>query len=115
MQKGSKSGGGQGSPDRAAEEQATTRGERGFERASRAEILYVHCLRFLSGPFYIVAERSTEDNEAMKALRFGLTAGAATPAVVAVALPRSGGAEQRRKDVASLAYIAEVEGAACMS
>ena len=55
MQKGSKSGGGQGSPDRAAEEQATTRGERGFERASWAEILYVHCLRFLSGPFYIVA------------------------------------------------------------
>ena len=54
MQKGSKSGGGQGSPDRAAEEQATTRGERGFERASWAEILYVHCLRFLSGPFYIV-------------------------------------------------------------
>ena len=54
MQKGSKSGGGQGSPDRAAEEQATTRGERGFERASRAEILYVHCLRFLSGLFYIV-------------------------------------------------------------
>ena len=54
MQKGSKSGGGQGLPDRAAEEQATTRGERGFERASRAEILYVHCLRFLSGPFYIV-------------------------------------------------------------
>ena len=56
MQKGSKSGGGQGLPDRAAEEQATTRGERGFERASRAEILYVHCLRFLSGPFYIVVD-----------------------------------------------------------
>jgi hypothetical protein len=54
MHKGSKSGGGQGSPDRAAEEQATTRGDRGFERASRAEIIYVHCLRFLSGLFYIV-------------------------------------------------------------
>ena len=59
MQKGSKSGGGQGLPDRAAEEQATTRGDRGFERVSRAEILYVHCLRFLSGLFYIVSsERS---------------------------------------------------------
>jgi hypothetical protein len=56
MQKGRKSGGGQGLPDRAAEEQATTRGERGFERASRAEIIYVHCLRFLSaGLFYIVS------------------------------------------------------------
>jgi hypothetical protein len=54
MPKGSKSGGGQGLPDRAAEEQATTRGERGFERASRADILYVHCLRFLSGLFYTV-------------------------------------------------------------
>jgi hypothetical protein len=34
----------------------------------------------------------------MKALRFGPTAGAATPAVVAAALPRSGGAEQRWAD-----------------
>ena len=76
MQQGRKSSGGQGLPDRAAEEQATTREKnmvrkgfqgriflrdcfrfspgtayivRGFERASRAEILYVHCLRFLSG------------------------------------------------------------------
>ena len=56
MQKGSKSGGGQGLPDRAAEEQATTREERGFERASRAEIIYVHSLRFSSGLFYIVTE-----------------------------------------------------------
>ena len=48
----------------------------------------------------------------MKALRFGPTAGAATPAVVAAALPRSGGAEQRREDVATLTYVAEVEGAA---
>ena len=37
MQQGRKSSGGQGLPDRAAEEQATTRGERGFERASRAD------------------------------------------------------------------------------
>ena len=48
----------------------------------------------------------------MEALRFGPTAGAATPAVVAAAMPWSGGAEQRRGDVASLAYVAEVEGAA---
>jgi hypothetical protein len=68
MQKGSKSGGGQGSPDRAAEEQATTRGERGFERASRAEILYVHCLRFLSGPFYIVMEEGSGKGSNLKAI-----------------------------------------------
>ena len=55
---------------------------------------------------------STEDKGAMEALRFGPTAGAATPAVVAAAMPRSGGAQQRRGDVASLAYVAEVEGAA---
>ena len=49
----------------------------------------------------------------MEALRFGPTAGAATPAVVAAAMPRSGaGAKQRRGEVASLAYVAEVEGAA---
>ena len=48
----------------------------------------------------------------MEAARFGQTAGAATPAVVAAAMPRSGGAAQRRGDVASLAYVAEVEGAA---
>ena len=48
----------------------------------------------------------------MEALRVGPTAGAATPAVVAAAMPRSGGAQQRRGDVASLAYVAEVEGAA---
>ena len=43
------------------------------------------------------------------------TTGAATPAVVALAgaaLPRSGGVEQRRGDVAPLAYVAEFEGAA---
>ena len=42
----------------------------------------------------------------------GRTARAATPAAVAAAMPRSGGAEQRRGDIASLAYVAEVEGAA---
>ena len=48
----------------------------------------------------------------MEAARFGPTAGAATPAAVAAAMPRSGGAAQRRGDIASLAYVAEVEGAA---
>ena len=42
----------------------------------------------------------------------GRIAPAATPAAVAAAMPRSGGAEQRRGDIASLAYVAEVEGAA---
>ena len=42
----------------------------------------------------------------------GRTARAATPAAVAAAMPRSGGAAQRRGDTASLAYVAEVEGAA---
>ena len=41
-----------------------------------------------------------------------VTPRAATPAVVAVAMPRSRGANQRLEDVASEAYIAEVEGAA---
>ena len=43
----------------------------------------------------------------MEALRFGPTAGAATPAVVAAAMPRSGGAQQRRGDVVSLVYVAQ--------
>jgi hypothetical protein len=44
----------------------------------------------------------------------GQPAGAATPAAVTAAMPQSGGAAQRRGDVASLglAYVAEVEGAA---
>ena len=49
----------------------------------------------------------------MEALHFGPTAGAATPAAVAAAMPQSGGAAQRRGDIASLVYVAEVEGAAC--
>ena len=49
----------------------------------------------------------------MEALHFGPTAGAATPAAVAAAMPQSGGAAQRRGDIiASLVYVAEVEGAA---
>ena len=48
----------------------------------------------------------------MEALNFGPTAGAATPAAVAAAMPQSGGAAQRRGDIASLVYVAEVEGAA---
>ena len=56
MQKGSKSGGGQGLPDRAAEEQATTRGRtmvrKGFQ--GRNSLRPLDGLRFLSGLFYIV-------------------------------------------------------------
>ena len=48
----------------------------------------------------------------MEALRFGPTSGAATPAVVAAAMPRSGGAAQRWGNAASQAYVAVVEGAA---
>ena len=49
----------------------------------------------------------------MEALHFGPTAGAATPAAVAAAMPQSGGAAQRRGDIAfTLVYVAEVEGAA---
>ena len=51
----------------------------------------------------------------MEALHFGPTAGAATPAAVARRQCRrgqSGGAAQRRGDIASLVYVAEVEGAA---
>ena len=39
----------------------------------------------------------------MEALHFGPIAGAATPAAVAAAMPQSGGAAQRRGDIASLA------------
>ena len=42
----------------------------------------------------------------MEALHFGPTAGAATPAAVAAAMPQSGGAAQRRGDIASLVYVA---------
>ena len=55
---------------------------------------------------------STQDFGTMEEPLPGRTARAATPAAVAAAMPRSGGAEQRRGDVASLAYVAEVEGAA---
>jgi hypothetical protein len=48
----------------------------------------------------------------MEAPLSGRTARAATPAALAAAMPRSGGAAQRRGDIVSLAYVAEVEGAA---
>jgi hypothetical protein len=55
MQQGRNSSGGQGVPDRAAEEQATTRGRKRVRKAFQGgNSLKVHCLRFLSGPFYIV-------------------------------------------------------------
>ena len=43
---------------------------------------------------------------------FGQTASAATPAAAAGAMPRGRGAVLRWGDVASLAYVAEVEGEA---
>ena len=54
----------------------------------------------------------TQDNGAMAGPLFGQTAGAATAAAAAVAMPRSRVAAQRWGDIASLAYVAEVEGAA---
>jgi hypothetical protein len=48
----------------------------------------------------------------MEAPLSGRTARAATPAALAAAMPRSGGAAQRRGYIVSLAYVAEVEGAA---
>jgi hypothetical protein len=58
------------------------------------------------------ARVSTQDFGTMEEPLPGRIARAATPAAVAAAMPRSGGAEQRRGDIASLAYVAEVEGAA---
>ena len=48
----------------------------------------------------------------MEAPGVGPTAGAATAAAVAAAMPRSGGAAQRWGNAASQAYVAVVEGAA---
>ena len=58
------------------------------------------------------ARVSTQDFGTMEEPLPGRIAPAATPAAVAAAMPRSCGAEQRRGDIASLAYVAEVEGAA---
>ena len=52
------------------------------------------------------SEPTTQDNGA---LHFGPTAGAATPAAVEAAMPQRDGAAQRRGDIASLVYVAEVE------
>ena len=54
MQKGSKSGGGQGLPDRAAEEQATTRGRKRVRKAFQGRIFLRACFRFCPGTAYIV-------------------------------------------------------------
>ena len=56
MQKGSKSGGGQGSPDRAAEEQATTRGRKMVRKAFQGRIFLRDCFRFSPGTAYIVVK-----------------------------------------------------------
>ena len=54
MQKGSKSGGGQGLPDCAAEEQATTRGRKMVRKAFQGRIFLRDCCRFSPGTAYIV-------------------------------------------------------------
>jgi hypothetical protein len=45
----------------------------------------------------------------MEAPLSGQTARAATPAAVAAAMPRSGGAAQRRGEITFQAYVAELE------
>ena len=66
MQQGRKSSGGQGLPDRAAEEQATKRGGGiGLERPPRQKCSKsTLCLRFSSGPFFVWAVVSSEEASA---------------------------------------------------
>ena len=54
MQQGRKSSGGQGLPDRAAEEQATTRGRKMVRKAFQGRIFLRDCCRFSPGTAYIV-------------------------------------------------------------
>ena len=54
MQQGRKSSGGQGLPDRAAEEQATTRGRKRVRKAFQGRIFLRACIRFCPGTAYIV-------------------------------------------------------------
>ena len=56
MQQGRKSSGGQGLPDRAAEEQATTRGRKRVRKALQGRILLRACIRFCPGTAYIVGK-----------------------------------------------------------
>jgi hypothetical protein len=57
MQQGRKSSGGQGLPDRAAEEQATTRGRKRVRKGFQGRIFLRACFRFCPGTAYIVNER----------------------------------------------------------
>ena len=54
MQQGRNSSGGQGVPDRAAEEQATTRGRKMVRKAFQGRIFLRDCCRFSPGTAYIV-------------------------------------------------------------
>jgi hypothetical protein len=54
MQQGRKSSGGQGLPDRAAEEQARTRGRKRVRKAFQGIIFLSVCCRFCPGTAYIV-------------------------------------------------------------
>ena len=58
MQQGRKSSGGQGLPDRAAEEQATTRGRKRVRKAFQCRIFLSACCRFCPGTAYIVVHRA---------------------------------------------------------
>ena len=59
----------------------------------------------------LVAQVSTQVFGTMEEPLLGQTARAATPAAVAAAMPRCGGAAQRRGEITSQANVAEVEGA----
>ena len=59
----------------------------------------------------LVAQVSTQVFGTMEEPLLGQTASAATPAAVAAAMPRCGGAAQRRGEITSQANVAEVEGA----
>jgi hypothetical protein len=56
MQQGRNSSGGQGVPDRAAEEQATTRGRKMVRKAFQGRIFLRDCCRFSPGTAYIVSD-----------------------------------------------------------
>ena len=57
MQQGRKSSGGQGLPDRAAEEQATTRGREMVRKGFQGRMFLRDCCRFSPRTAYIVPAR----------------------------------------------------------
>jgi hypothetical protein len=60
MQQGRKSSGGQGLPDRAAEEQATTRGRKRVRKGFQGRCFLSACIRFSPGTAYIVNDSRPE-------------------------------------------------------